>query len=307
MENKNSFFSLTLDTSQIHNNEWKLEKLENAIDLILSAMQVNQIWYKFVGINEIIYLFKTETRKRRGQVIKACEGTLPKEQNYEVQALTKFSYDQDLKRLQKNTNFKFVHKPNIFENYSGRDIAIFNNRKNWYKWQKEFYDMVFDENGNFKQADERKIIHLYCKTGNSGKSSFFKWLFYNHPDEIGRLGYGTAAQLRSAATNLGKKKCYIIDLARSRSKQDKTEDLLSSVEDIKTGLVSGLLFGAGKTLVMEPPHVIISSNYLFNYSALSEDRWLILEIKKDKSLKQLTKNQVQRLQSGGIVSKAKKY
>ena len=50
------------------------------------------------------------------------------------------------------------------------------------------------------------------KDGKKGKSSFVKWLYYNHPLDIARLSSGTASQLRSDVLNKGIKKCYIIDL-----------------------------------------------------------------------------------------------
>ena len=50
------------------------------------------------------------------------------------------------------------------------------------------------------------------KDGKKGKSSFVKWLYYNHPLDIARLSFGTASQLRSAVFNMGRRKCYIIDL-----------------------------------------------------------------------------------------------
>lgn len=117
----------------------------------------------------------------------------------------------------------------------------------------------------------------------SGKSSFFKWLFVNHPNAIDRIGYRSASQLRSSVTNLGRKEIYIIDLTRVKGRDDKEEDLLSIIEDIKSGLVINPMYGSGKTLIMAPPHVIISSNYMLDYTLFSEDRLEIYEI-EEKSL-----------------------
>jgi hypothetical protein len=54
-----------------------------------------------------------------------------------------------------------------------------------------------------------------------------------HSNDIRRLSHGSASQLRSSAVNLGSKKLYILDLARSKSKLDKKEDLLSVLGNTK--------------------------------------------------------------------------
>ena len=128
---------------------------------------------------------------------------------------------------------------------------------------------------------------MSIKKGNSGKSSFFKWLYFKHNEAIGRIGYGSASQLRSSAVNIGKKKLYIVDLARSKSKDDRQEDLLSVLEDLKSGLVTNAMYGSGRTLMMEPPHIIVSSNYVLKYELLSEDRWEVYQITKSNKLKRL--------------------
>ena len=306
MENKNSFFSIKLDITNIKTNSFRLEQLENQIDLVLSNMHVSQFWHKFTGANEIIYFFKTDNRKRKGQLVKVCDNILNTDQSYYVEAMTKMSYEQDLERMRRNDNFRNVHKPSIFSDYAGNDIKFFDDPKNWHKWQTDVYNMLLDENDQFKTPHARKIIHLYCKTGNSGKSSFFKWLYYKHPEEIGRIGYGQAHQLRSSTVNIGRKLCYIIDLARTKSRNDNQEDLLSIVEDLKSGFVSNPMFGSGRILMMEPPFVILSSNYLFNYDSLSEDRWEVYEITKKKTLRAMNKKELKPKEVGRLTHQGKK-
>ena len=48
------------------------------------------------------------------------------------------------------------------------------------------------------------------------------------------------------------------------------------------------MYGNAANLLMEPPHIIVSSNFLFKMSSLSKDRWEILEI-KNKKLENITK------------------
>lgn len=141
---------------------------------------------------------------------------------------------------------------------------------------------MFDERGKIKTPDNRKIISIVDETGNNGKSTFFKYLLVKHSRTIARFCYGKAAQLRTRAINTGGKQIYIVDLARTRGKDDSEADLLAALEDIKSGLVTSALYGKENTLVMTPPHIIISSNYIFHYDWLSSDRWEIYVIKNNK-------------------------
>lgn len=87
---------------------------------------------------------------------------------------------------------------------------------------------------------------------------------------------------------IGRKKLYIIDLPRSKSRFDHQEDLLSVVEELKSGFVSNAMYGGGETLIMGPPHIVISSNHKFNSSLLSKDRWKIYKITQTNQLKDIT-------------------
>lgn len=211
---------------------------------------------------------------------------------FHVIGLNRDAYNLEVARLQTNSNYTVKHQAVLFSTYRGNDIKMFENKDQWYPWQKEIYQKVFDEKGAFTQAHPRKIISIVDKKGNSGKSSFFKWWFYTHPNSIGRIGYGSASQLRSSIVNIGQKPLYVIDLARTKSKDDRQEDLLSVLEDAKSGLVSNAMYGSGKTLIMEPPHIIVSSNYVLNYNLLSEDRWEVYEITSSNRLKALDRKKV---------------
>lgn len=103
------------------------------------------------------------------------------------------------------------------------------------------------------------------------------------------MGYDTAAQLRTRSMNMGPKKIYRIDLARTKSKGDSELDILSTIEDLKSGVVIGAFYGRSDSLIIDPPIIIISSNYEFNYESFIKDRWLVYEIKSRKphGLKQI--------------------
>ena len=105
--------------------------------------------------------------------------------------------------------------PNTYS-YSAEDLKIFEDYRNLYDWQKTLYEKIMAKimapDGEFNTADSSKIISVIDKEGKKGKNSFVKWLCYNHPLDIARLSSGTASQLRSAVFNMGRRKCYIIDL-----------------------------------------------------------------------------------------------
>jgi hypothetical protein len=44
------------------------------------------------------------------------------------------------------------------------------------------------------------------------------------------------------------------------------------------------MYGKGASLLMKPPHIVITSNYLLDYELLSMYRWRVYEIKRDGTL-----------------------
>ncbi len=283
MENKNSFFKVVVNLD--NPTQINTDKLNDNIDLLLGRVSAKAPLYQFTnGSNrEVVFYFQTDSRKRKGQITKLCETILEEDEEFTVMGQTKMVHFTDIERMKQNKNFKEIYKVDskLFENYKGTDIEIFDNVKNWHPWQKEVYKIIFNEEGKIKKPDSRAIYSIVCKGGNSGKSSFFKWLYVNHPQDIGRVTYGTASQLRSSIINLGPRRIYIIDLARSKGVQESESDLMASVEDIKSGQCFSAMYGRSGVLIMEPPHIIISSNYMLETAGLSLDRWNVFQIHKD--------------------------
>lgn len=292
MENKRSYFELIIEMPYtIHND--KIESIISPkIDLVLASMSASRV-YRYRKNNNYIYLFETTNRKRKGQLHKFVERNLKDDniklyENFQCYPLLKREFLSQINKLNQEKKIITLSKPDVFDGYNGEDVKFFNDRRGWRKWQENIYNELFTEMDQIQQADPRKIISIIDKVGNTGKSSFFKYLYFNHPEDIGRISYGTASQLRSSLINIGPKKIYIIDLTRSRSQYDKQEDLLSAVEDLKSGMVISSMYGQGRDLLMNPPHVIISSNYMFNLELMSMDRWKIYEINKKYELSDIT-------------------
>lgn len=292
MENKNTFFMISLDIKSNRNNEFYMDKLDNNCDLILHSMNVGNTLYRFNGPFSIVYIFKCEKRKRKGQLVKLCEKYLNEKQEFVVESLTKDNYERFIKKM-KNSNLEMTEKPESSK-YSGKDISILNDPKNWHDWQIHLYNRLFekpfdrnkiDSRNKIKPGEERFILCYIDKVGNNGKSILSKWLLWNRSDEIAVIDQGSAQQIKSSVVNKGARKAYIIDLTRQRGQAYSEDDLLCVLESIKNGLVQRQMFGDGNTLIMDPPHLIVFTNEPFEYNKLSRDRWKVWNIKNKKAIK----------------------
>jgi len=147
----------------------------------------------------------------------------------------------------------------------------------------KIYDMLFLKSKVIRPANAREINVIYDPTGNSGKLSFFKFLFYKNSTLIGRIRYGNGGQLPTSVLNMGAKKIYLIDLTRTL--EESLKAILSTIEKIKNGIISINIYGNSRTLLIEIPTVSINTNTLFDLSFLSKDRWRVFEITEKKDLK----------------------
>jgi len=291
MDKKNAYFYINLNIpKEFSNSEYLSTQLSNSVDLILYSMGVsndNKHLHIFKKINgtRIIYIFKSITRKRNGQLDKFCHRYLPQDKDIDFQSkgIKSAEIPAILHKIEMTGEFIMDPSKSLITDNDFADIKIFKNKANWHQWQKKVYEMIYNKK-ELRQPDHREIVSIIDFKGNSGKSSFFKFMYVNDRENIGRLSYGSASQLRSAAINIGKKRIYIIDLTRTKSKNDTEEDLLSVIEDIKSGFVLSPMYGKSGELLMNPPHIIISSNYLLNQGMLSKDRWSVYEITEQSKL-----------------------
>lgn len=163
-----------------------------------------------------------------------------------------------------------VNKP-----YAGSDIAFLEDSQNWYPWQKELFEYIFDNVPSvLSEPDDREIVWITDEEGNSGKSKFVKFCCF-HNKNCTKISFGSAGQLRSAIIHAGAKKCYFVDMPRTLGTDDSLNSVLSALEDTLNGFVVSSYYGESKTLLMEPPHVVVFSNMRCPYDKLSSDRWRI--------------------------------
>lgn len=286
LENKNSYFYLDmrLPYDRKESSVYQ-DQLKNSVDLVLASMGVEEDPEEFCKIDKtrIIYLFKTSKRKRKGQLIKFCKRFLDDTIEYTAEGISKSGLSEQLVKLTKSD--KYNKKDINTIKYNGDDIKILDDRKNWKPWQTEIFKKFFNEDLSFKKPQERIIYSLVDIEGQSGKSIFYKWLLVHiGENDIGKITFGTASQLRSSVINMGTKKMYILDLTRTKGRDDSEFDLMSALESVVDGMIVSPMYGRAATLLMEPPHILITSNYLLDYELLSMDRWRVYEIKKNGTL-----------------------
>lgn len=253
-------------------------------------MSSNQEHYRFFrnDTSSLLVLFKTDLRKRKGQLVKLCQKNLMESQAYQTRGVSKNLFFNELERLKQHEEYtiiQFFETAKKKHNYSAVDIKLFSDKTNWYPCQRQIYEIIFENNGSIKKPHPRHIISLIDTAGNSGKSSFFKWIFYNYSNEVGRISSVSSSKLRSSLINLGSKKIYIIDLPKSEfNSQEEEEDLLAVIEDLKTGIVLETTGGKENALLMEPPHILISFNSMLSETFLRKDKWQIYQLTTDKNL-----------------------
>jgi len=302
-DNKNNYFFIKLKYGPLQQqkiqpinksiNEHVLE-LEDDIDVFLTKIRATDESFIVRHAYSIEILFKTQERKRLGVVRNLF---LKNVKLFNTQEYESYSGTQQLKYNLSKSNFpsletvmpvyrndfyniieQYKNDKNVYlktdiSKYTGSDIIIFDDYDNFYSWQKQVYSYLFDIENNLaiKPAHHREILFILDEMGNTGKSSFLKWLFTNNEKEIGLLNEATAQQLKTSLISLGKKPIYILDLPRTKSKLG-TNDLLNVIESLKSGILLSAMYGKNEGLLLEPAHVIVFANHL-PVGALSPDRF----------------------------------
>lgn len=166
-----------------------------------------------------------------------------------------------------------VRAPKSVLLYKGHDIDFLADESRRYPWQSSLLNKVFDEIPNtIKDPDDRTIIWITDSQGNTGKSKLVKYCcFFNN--NIAKISFGSASQLRSGIIATGQKQIYIIDMPRTLGDDDSLNSVLSAIEDLKNGFLVSHFYGASNKLIMDPPHIIIFSNMACPFDKLSSDRW----------------------------------
>jgi hypothetical protein len=282
-----------------------MEQFEDYMEPVLSKMNATYETYSVSRVTtenneqipEAIFLFKTNKRKRVGLL----RNTLAKNMNIvefsnetdeykratylsgKCQALTKTEFNLLLNKFKESNEYKIYQESQLNYKYNAKDIEVLFDNKNWHKWQKKLYDLVFNEQGRIKPADNRKIIFIEDPKGNSGKSSFLKFLYYKYKNDIGLITEGTSTQLKRSIVMQGGKKIYCVDLPRTADSSISSSGLSNALESLKNGLITSVMYGGGTEgdqLLITPPWIIVTGNDLSG-STWTPDRWEVYRITED--------------------------
>jgi hypothetical protein len=142
--------------------------------------------------------------------------------------------------------------------------------KELYDWQKEIIDILS------KDPDNRKIYWYWSKDGNKGKTSFIKSYLLKNRSKATFVG-GSAKDMIYAITQVLEEyplvNTVFVNIPRCI-------DIISynGLEQIKDGLVFNMKYESGLA-VFNPPHIVVMANQEPFKEKMSEDRWVIKEIK----------------------------
>lgn len=157
--------------------------------------------------------------------------------------------------------------------YQGEDLEQISDKNNLYEWQKKLFKKIFESDSTtFKIASDREIIWITDRYGCSGKSKLTKYMCHNFNNVV-KLPFGTASQMRSAVVSAGIKEMYIVDIPKTLGEEDSMHAIISVLEDIKNGHVTSAFYGQLKTIMFNPPIVIVFSNKRCPKELMSLDRW----------------------------------
>lgn len=120
----------------------------------------------------------------------------------------------------------------------------------------------------------RKIHWFYDAIGGSGKSSIVKYMYFHL--KIVTLSIGKASDLLNLVYKNQGKTCYCFDISRTVQTGAMTE-IYQALESVKNGYFVNTKYDTG-VACFEIPHVIVFSNHLPKMSALSIDRWNIIDM-----------------------------
>ena len=301
-DNKNSYFMVSLKRNPLCPIK-TMEQFEDSMEPVLSKMNATYETYSISRVTtenneqipEAVFLFKTNTRKRLGLLRNALAKNMNivefsnetdeyKRATYlsgKCEALTKTEFITFLNKFKESNEYKIHQENQLNYKYNPKDIEVLFDSKNWHRWQKKLYDLIFNAQGKIRPADNRKIIFIEDPKGNSGKSSFLKYLYYKYKNDIGLITEGTSTQLKRSIVMQGGKKIYCVDLPRTAD-SSICSGLSNSLESLKNGLITSMYGGGidGDQLLITPPSIIVTGNDL-SVSTWTLDKWEVYRITKD--------------------------
>lgn len=145
-----------------------------------------------------------------------------------------------------------------------------------FPWQKSIITWVSKKCNN-----DRKIVWIYDPAGCSGKTKLIKYCLQ---EKLAiPIQYGAARDLMNMIYQNKGANAYMFDLTRCKPKQMPGDDIYSTMEAAKNGMVQNTKYETGFA-TFDPPHMFIFANVKPEFSKLTRDRWQVLCINEDGKL-----------------------
>lgn len=255
----------------------RVEELENILDKISFKYVFQEEKGKTTGTEHLQGLFSVKQAKgsRMSELLKKINIHKEKEGGIYLEPLKKLDAAAMYCQKTETKNGRTFAK--------GVIVLDILNESDFYPWQKQIKEIISEK------PDNRSVYWIFDKTGNTGKSSFCKYLLFNKlaivcqggkKSDIINLIYNNMTGKSETGINIKMPKCIIWDLPRSNEGKISWD----CVECIKNGMITNTKYECG-TLLFNAPHLFIFSNYppIFE-GQLSLDRWRIYEIDESKNL-----------------------
>lgn len=225
------------------------QKIHPNIKAIKSSKHLENIWAylcKEDTANE--YLLERITKKTLYDKVSACKNI------------------HEVMRLARTPN----EASGLATMYALREKETFEPKPLEHIWQKELLEELATT------PNERKIVWYYDNVGNTGKSTFARYVqakgLATVMSQLG--GDRDSGQLIETARDSGwDGRAIIIDLPR----QGEHRSIYSPLESIKNGLVTNVKYKGGTT-TYPSPHLVVMANFLPRIHEMSLDRWDIREL-----------------------------
>lgn len=147
-------------------------------------------------------------------------------------------------------------------------------------WQEQVYEKLKME------PNDREIMFIVDRLGNAGKSWFFDYYEYLHPNTTQVIIPGKKADMAFYLDNF--KRVIFFDCPRSNQGECIQYGFL---EQIKNGRVASGKYESRVKRFQHTPHVVVAMNESPDMFKLSEDRYWILEITNENKKMNTEKNE----------------
>jgi len=139
-----------------------------------------------------------------------------------------------------------------------------------YPWQSKIVDWC-------DTYHMREILVVVDKKGGVGKSSICRLLYATNPEKVGLVPpINNTKDLMQAVCSMGIKSIYIFDMPRAMEKK-YLAPIYAAIEQVKGGWAYDTRY-TYKSIMMDPPNVIVFTNDEPNKELLSGDRWEIMNL-----------------------------